>query len=103
MGVLGGAENTLAKVGGLKLRDIIDDHEARVEVDDVADKAREEVDEIGADVVEWLVKGAVNGGGDLPPHQARVETVYGKWERREGGEHGGAEEARDERRAFYVI
>lgn len=48
-----------------ELDNIVYDNDVGVEVDDTVDGVREEVSEVDAGVVEWLIECAADGGGDF--------------------------------------
>lgn len=48
-----------------ELDNIVYDDDVGVEVDDTVDGVREEVGEVDAGVIEWLIKCAADGGGDF--------------------------------------
>ncbi|BAS90211.1 Os04g0530801, partial [Oryza sativa Japonica Group] len=87
--ILGGGEGGVgAEVGGPEAGDVVDDEEVGVEVEDAGHRAREEVGEVDARVIEGLVEGAADGGGDLAADKARVEAVDGRRERGERRREG---------------
>lgn len=79
------SENARAEIDLPELRDVVDDDEIGVEVDDSSDGGREEIGEVDPGVVERLVEGAADGIGDLSADEVGVEVVEAEGE---GGERG---------------
>lgn len=74
--VLGGGEDGGgAEIGGRELRDVVDEDEVGVEVDDAAGAGGKEGGEVGAGVVEGAVEGGADGGGDEVGDGGLVEVV----------------------------
>lgn len=85
------SENVGAEIDGPELGDVVDDDQVRVEVDDPSDPSWEEIRQVDPGVVEGLVEGSSDGGGDLPLDEAGVEVVEAEIEVGEGGDDGAAE------------
>ena len=83
--VLGGAEDAGVEGDGPELGDVVDEDEVGVEVDDAADGGGEEHGGVDAGVVEGLLEGAPDRGGDHAPHGVGVEEVDSESQVREGG------------------
>lgn len=67
---------------------VVDDNEIGVEVYNAGDGGGEEVGEVDAGVVEWLVEGAANGGGDEVVDGGGIEGVEVETKIGEGGDDG---------------
>lgn len=67
---------------------VVDDDEVGVEVYNAGDGGGEEVGEVDAGVVEWLVEGATDGGGDEVVDGGGIEGVEVEAKVREGGGDG---------------
>lgn len=64
MAVFGGTKNMRGEIDLPELGDVIDDDEVRVEVYNAVDGGWKEVGEVNAGVIQGLVEGAADGGGD---------------------------------------
>ncbi|KAJ0978533.1 hypothetical protein J5N97_014007 [Dioscorea zingiberensis] len=71
--VLGGADGARVEARAPELRDVVDEDEIGVEVNDATDTWLEDVGEVVAGVVERLLEGGADGGGDQPADTVRVE------------------------------
>ncbi|KAJ8621197.1 hypothetical protein MRB53_029726 [Persea americana] len=91
MAVLGRPEDMGAEIYRPELGHVVYDDEIRVEVDDPSDPRWEEIREVDPSVVEGLIEGSANGGGDLALDEIAVEVVEAEVEVREGVEDGVAE------------
>lgn len=91
MTILRRAEDVVVERDCEEVCDVVDDDEVGIEVDDSVDGEREEIGEVDAGVVERLVKGAANRGGDLVADEVGVEVVEREREGRESGGDGVAE------------
>lgn len=73
--VLRSSDDVAAEIDPPELRHVVDHDEVGVEVDHAAHGGGEEIGEVDPSVVQGLVQGAADGGGDLAEDEVRVEMV----------------------------
>lgn len=86
--VLGGSEDVGVEVDFPEFANVVDDYDVGVEVDNSDDGGGEEVGKVDAGVVEGLVQGAADGGGDKVVDGGGIEGVEVEAKVREGGNDG---------------